>query len=465
MDYPTNGDVDAYLDRALQYTFTKEIDEVSLNSGTVVLYSASTHVAVDGNLSYEADTLTIKFLPYKNLTPNSSYTWSIAGESEDTAIPLKYADGTNFLISKYIDFTTGVRSYRQQKADQLQKESLEHDVIDDGQSLAEYETDVFKVTGAIPSHLDSSVDVLLNTVSITFSQDIKTGQDFSSLISFRYSPLVRETFFFNKGKFKPVVIDTIPGETEPLVEALPYRMPEGTWAIASDSKTLVWTQDADQNNFNANAYVYVIINKDLLDTSDNPLNSAQDESFYFLTTIFPMYTNVESIILGLNGLSGSISEEVALQFILKYSIEACKLGGENLARPSRAAQKFTEASTIVSLIDNKVIQNQIQRGRDIKLGELSVSSQFPRSAVVDRFQIRVDAAKDKENAKRELISNRGISDLVVPTATWTMPKVPLVVQNQVHLRHPIKFQEYYNRDRYAFPYSHPYLVPHTHIHT
>jgi len=426
---PEHQAVGVYLDTKLVYQFDSALDEETLRTGSVVLYDAEDQLEIRGALSYDPSTFAVSFLPNRSFSPRRRYTWTFAGADDDTMLPVKLPDGTPIPATIWIDFQTG--GEYTPKAEVSQGEDSALGIISDGQSLRQREADPFKVVKTTPTHMDSYVDVLTDTISITFSQPLEVEQDWASLLEMKYTPLVRETFYFNDGKFKETVVDKIPGTTEVIDCAKPFQMPTGTWELSSDALTLTWTKDLEQVAFNANAFVRVFVQGELKAADGTLLNSYQDEEMYFLTQLFPLYTVPEAIYFRLNGIQGSLSEEVLLQHILTHSIRAYKLGRLSLITPSRAGQRFVEAMAVLQIIDDQSIQKEINRGKQIKLSELSVSYSFPRNEGVQSSTIRKDAANEADEAKRTLLLEAGQLDVQITSRQYGSSLVSGVYRQQL----------------------------------
>jgi len=408
---PAHQEVGVYLDAVLSYTFDYALDEESLRTGSVVLYDAEDNKEVRGALSYDSATFTATLLANKALTPHRRYTWTFAGADDDTMLPVKRANGTPITTSIWIDFQTG-NSYTPRE-EIVEDEEAAQGVIQDGQSLSQRASDSFKVVGSIPAHLDSSIDVRTGSLSITFSEALNPAQNFASLIRLIYAPLVRETFYFNDNKFNEFTTPRIPGQAEVLPGADIFAMPTGVWSLSVDNKTLTWTKDSGQRAFNANAFVRIIISGNLLNSTGKKLNARQDEELYFLTELYPMYTSPEAIFFRLNGIQGMVSEEVVLQHILTHSIRASRLGKVSLVQPTRAAQSYAESMTVIQILDDRNIQQEISRGKAISLADLSVTYSFPRGQGMQSSTIRMESAKEADVAKRWLLLEAGQNDLQI----------------------------------------------------
>ena len=379
-DYPVDNQTDVLLNKALVHAFSEEIDPESVFSGSVVLYEQSTNKVVDGEYSWNPDTLEISFLPDTLLNPNTSYVWFFTGEDTPDALPLELANGDPLPESFSIGFMTGTEQYSSvSKEDDVTIDIEDYETINDGQSEEQREADEFKVVSTTPELYSSEIDVCTETVTITFSTAVKTGQDFDSLIKLSYEPLLRETNYFKDTKFNPLTQGRVPGVKELPEKAQTFLMPTGTWELSEDGLTLTWTKE---DAWNANAFIKVVVSKDLLSSTDLNLNNSQDEEFYFLTDIFPLYSTIESTLLPLSMIPGMVSEETVLKYLLKHSLDAwyCANKCFALACPPRAAIKYAECATVVSLIDMKTIANELNRGKRIQLADLEVEYGFPRSA-------------------------------------------------------------------------------------
>jgi hypothetical protein len=234
------------------------------------------------------------------------------------------------------------------------------------------------------------------------------------LLSIKYEPILRETHYYNKLEFNQCVRRTAPGQIDETPEDNLFRLPTGSWTLSVDKLTATWIPDAGQPLWNANAFVIVTVSKELLDENDNNLNSSRDECFYFLTELYPMLSTMESVLLHLSAIQGSISEEVVLRLILKYSYEAwllakCKF---SLLKPPIIATEFVECATVIALIDSKTIQKEINRGKSIKLADLSVEYDFPRDPASDVSSIRNHCSEKLEEAKKYLTFLGGSLDSI-----------------------------------------------------
>jgi len=408
--YPVHGQVDVYINKPLVYVFPQAVKENSLYSGSVVLFDAKDHHVVEGVLSYDPSTFAVQFLPNQALTPNTSYTWTFAGEDDGDTIPIEFDDTTKLVESIWIDFQTGTEYAEKSEAVPVGTDEI-YEVIEDGQTLEERAIDEFRIEETSPKHFDSGIDVLTSEFSITFSKPLKAGQSLEDLITMEYKPLIRETYYFNNNTFNTYTTAKVPGATTVDAGAEPFVMPEGDWSLSVDGKTLTWTKTEDKN-FNANAFVYVTISGSALDEDDNKLNGEQDESFYFLTQLFPMFTTVESVLLRLHTINSYVSEEVVLKFILEESLRAHRLGMTSLVTPSRAAQRYVDCAVVVDLLDNQSLQRQINRGKAIRLGELNVQYEFPRAPEVEMSVVRKEAAKCMAEAKDEMMLQAGNNEFL-----------------------------------------------------
>lgn len=400
-NFPVDGQTNVPLNKQFKHSFTEALNPESIFSGSVVMYDATSDTVVDGVYGYEPDTFTITFLSDKALNTFTTYVWSFAGEDAEDSVPLELENGDPLPLSVSISFQTGESVISDSNPD---GDIEELDVIQDGQTLDERNADLFRVIDTNPDHMKSGIDVLTDTIQIVFNNPVKAGQDFAVLITLQYEPLLRETYYFNNDKFKTNVIDKIPGKTTLVNGAESFIMPTGTWVLSLDAKTLTWTKTAGQLNFNANAFVRVTISKNLLSASDQPLNGKQDEFFYFLTQLFPLFSTLQSTLLMISSIEGAVSEEVVLKYLLKHSLDAWFLANRvfPLEAPHRAATKYAECATIISLIDNKTIARDINRGKKIVLADLSIEFGFPRAPQVDISSVRTECSKLLWEVKQEL---------------------------------------------------------------
>lgn len=413
IQYPISSQTDVYINKPLVYIFPKAVKEISLYTGSVVLYDAKDHHVVEGILSYDATTFAVQFLPAQELTKSTAYTWAFTGQDDNSALPIEFEDNTKLANSIWIDFQTGVRRWGEQiytaGGDPVNR------IIEDGQTLEELNLDTFKVVSTSPVHMGTFVNVLTDTITIKFSKPVKTGQNLSSLLSMAYTPVHRETYYFNNDMFRENIIDKIPGRTSYLPNAERFLMPTGTWSLIAPD-TIQWSKTPGQPFFNANSFVNVFISGNLLSSTDDALNSRQDEHLYFMTQLFPMYTNPEAVLLRLFTVSKTIDEDALLRLILMNSITAFRLANvtsvEDIAYPSRYAQAYTECATIVKLIDGKMLDKQINSGKAITLGDLQLNYGAIDTAVSLPI-VRQEAAKCMDDAKQALLFVSGNRDFWV----------------------------------------------------
>lgn len=419
VQYPVHGQTDVYINRQLVYIFPKAVKESSLYSGSVVLYDARDHHIVDGVLSYDPDSFAVQFLPAQELTRNTSYTWALTGEDDNSALPIEFEDSTRLTTSIWIDFQTGTKRVGEQNYTSGVPGNTEpwDRIIEDGQTIEQYAADTFKVISSAPVHMGSFVNVLTDVITIKFSRPLKTGQDWDELISMSYSPVHRETYYFNNDKFKTHIIDKIPGKTTYLENAETFLMPEGTWEIVG-TDTLRWSKTLGQPNFNANAYVNVMLSKDILSSTDEKLNALNDEHLYFMTQLFPIYTNPEAILLRISTIASVIHEDSLLKHILLNSITAARIANvtnvEELAVPNRYAQQFVECATIVGLIDSRALDvwMLINAGKTITLGDLQLTNNsLPVKDMTP--MLRDECAKCMDDARNALLFISGNRDFWV----------------------------------------------------
>jgi len=403
--YPVDKQVDVFVNRPLSYKFDKAVDETSLYSGSVILYDVKDNHVVDGALSYDEVNFIVSFLPVHALTPNTSYTWNFAGAEDPDLYPLKFTDNTPLTKSIFIDFQTGLNVYTTPvEVNQLETTSI----IQDGQTLTERENDTFKIVSSYPEHLQSGIDVTTKEVVVTFSAPIKTGQDLASLVKLSYSSLLRDTYLFNSGRFNTTTAKE-PGKA---AKTSVFDLP--SYTLEAVDNTLTITFDADKN-LNANAFVSITISKNMLSATNEQLNGTQDETFYFLTELFPMLTNVPSVLLALNEIEGLVSEEVVLKYILSNSFKIWNISGKafSLTDPPPAAIRFVECATIVDLIDSKAISKELNKGKSVQLAELKISYEFPRSPDSEVISVRSHASRCMEDAKRETSALHGKGEFLV----------------------------------------------------
>lgn len=433
VQYPIHGQTDVYINKPLVYIFNKPVKEASLFTGSVVLFDAKDHHVVDGIISYDPASFAVQFLPSQELTKGTSYTFSFAGQDDDTILPIEFEDNTKLAQSIWIDFQTGQKRWGEQTYTAGSANPYDR-IIADGQTLEEYTADTFKVLSTTPIHMGTFINVLTDTITIKFSKPLKTGQNWASLISMSYSPVYRETFYFNSDSFKDMVADRIPGHTELINRADKFMMPTGTWALVA-ADTLQWTKTLGQPNFNANAFVNIVLSEHILSSTDDQLNGKQDEHMYFMTQLFPVYTNPETILLRLANVANTVSEDVILKYILINSITAFNLANirdlTELVHPNRYAQAFVECATVIAIIDGKLLNRQLNSGKAITLGDL----QLTYGAIDTNLslpQLRTEAAKCMDEAKNALLFISGNRDFWVgERGMGKFPSVYGIYRNQI----------------------------------
>jgi hypothetical protein len=399
-NYPVDNQTGVLINKALVHHFESELDPDSIFSGSVVLYETATDRVVDGTYSYDSTNKAITFVADTLLNPNTSYVWYFTGEDTPDASPLELADGSPLAKTVTIGFQTGDQKYKEQPT--TPPVEYEYSVIDSGQTSEERASDTFKVVETSPSMYESSVDVMTPQVTITFSSPVMDGIDFSEYIKLEYVPVLNRNTYYKNSKFNPQSTPRIPGQVGPLIEAASFEMPQGQYELSEDKLTIIWKKTED---WNANAFVRVTISKELQNEDGEHLNRRQDEVFHFLTDLFPMFSTLEATLLPLSSVDGLVSEEVVLKYLLKHSLEAYKLGNKafGLAAPHRAAIRYAECATLLSIIDNQVIADELNTGKSIKLADLDISYGIPRNKEAILPTLRGTAAECKDAATKELL--------------------------------------------------------------
>ena len=424
--YPAKNQVDVYINKPLVYTFGQDVDEASLYSGAILLYDNKDEYVVDGTLSYDKETFTITFLPETALIPNTSYTWTFAGGDDPDVYPLKFSDGSKLEESIFVDFQTGEDVFTKKEQE---SEIEELGIIEDGQTILERRADEFKVVATSPEHLSSLVDVDLKKIVIEFSSALKEGIDPKDFVTISEQPLLRSNYLFNSGSFNSVVSKE-PGAKSTSSDK--FGIPEYTVTLGTDRKELT-LELSDDLNFNANAIIIVEINGNLKDSKDELLNKGQNERFYFLTEVYPMLSNPQSVLLALSEIEGEVSEELVYKYILKNSFEIWELAGRTfpLTSPPSAAISYVECATVIDLIDNKNISKQINKGKTMKLADLTISFDFPRNPESDIVSVRGSSAECKRESKMEVITLAGKGDFKIGERGKNASLVNGVYRNRV----------------------------------
>jgi len=164
------------------------------------------------------------------------------------------------------------------------------------------------------------------------------------------------------------------GET-PTPESSSSSDSESSEPEVSSSSSITVTYEGPTLNTDVNIYIKSGLRSQADDngavmvwTTDNELHK------WFMTGLFPIYSDIDLIRLELEGLNYKHSDEKILRMILKNSIEAWKLAcmSYDLCEPPEDAITYAYKKTLLDFYDLTYIDTAVSRGVSKRLGDYNV---------------------------------------------------------------------------------------------
>ena len=98
--------------------------------------------------------------------------------------------------------------------------------------------------------------------------------------------------------------------------------------------------------------------------------------------------------------------------MLKNSFYIWQISGRqfDVTQPPPAAISFVECATLIDLIDNKNIQKEVNKGKSMKLAELSIDYGYPRTPEANSITLRNRASECMRDSQKEIANLYGKHD-------------------------------------------------------
>lgn len=379
---PTTGTVDFFINKSLEIVFNEELDSTTITNSTVYLYDMTASLNVPIEVERKAtDSATIVVVPLISLKENSEYRLTVVGTDLNLGLQLQAANGDLLTVSTYILFSTGdnVYSIDTTVEKEANSKTLEGDIfLPVNVKALGYE---FTITKVRPPNHSHAITGSLTGVTFTFTKNLLTGQDTSTLANIGIYPILQDTMYLASGSTMDLGSNTI-------------TMPN--YSIITTGNTL------------SVAFDYALP-KNVAITIELTSNIKSSDNDYFggnmryssTTELYPPVYGPHFIKNELPAISNLLTDDYISSILFKNTIWLWERLGRslNLSSLSFPAKKYILYSTILDLIEDKDYKKFVVAGTRRQLGDLNVSI----DNLIGRVAMKAASAKKEKDIAFETL--------------------------------------------------------------
>jgi hypothetical protein len=452
---PQNSETNVYVNQNLHVVFDVPILRSSLNPNTLLIYRATDYSQVTGEVTYDENLRTAKFIPHKVLDTDTGYTFIIVGadQSEDC---IKSETLESLQYSEAVQFVTGSEKYQEPAKTQQEILAEERYAPPPTVMIPEPVIDPdFSVIDVHPDNGSTSVGTILPSGLCFIRQIDGVPVPYSRPILYELAPehpdpsgLYTIYVRFNRDLWPSgnQYIDWLRLEAEPVTgdPAIHAAIPSG-FIVPPSGDTLFWTS-LDPSGWYQNNEITVTISPDIMSASGYLLG--REQKFMFTTAYRPMYCSISKIRLAIGPYIRDIPDDTINRRIYENSLITFQLAnieyGQNqwdIDNPSFAAKMYTCCKTQYDLLNAKLLEKSCSAGEMKRLGDFSIQNPVdirkalsgPIDSALACMEFWVDRLVGRDGKVHAKMAVKGVSNASTPPVrgvrTWIKDPLHIPASN------------------------------------
>jgi hypothetical protein len=402
---PSDGAVDAFLNRNIELSFGAALTSSSVTQNSVVLLDVATNDIVATNLSYDASTFKITVSPLSVLAENTVYKVRLPGT--DIAISSNFvlkdsATSDPILTTITVTFTTGEKVY-------IDDTSIDKDATD-----LSLEGDL-----TLPIHVKALGNLAIeSTYPKNFSCDQPTTLDGNNRLYVKFNKALSGEL----GSFDWINVDAFPilDDTQYLASGSSFGegiVPDMTGLIVSGNYLFA----SFETELPKNVGVDITISTGVT-AQDGSEYGPSEYVFSFTTDRYPKIGGIHSIKTEIKAATDELNDNYVCSLLLKNTVELIeRYPTLNYSSPNFSCHKYVTNKTIVDILDDKELEKALVAGSRRQLGDLNVSV----DAIIGKFAVKHKRAEQRiEEADRTLQGKKYLAKKItnaVESTYYTRP--------------------------------------------